>query len=155
MNARLSYREAAVPGASPVRLVILLYEQAVEDLRCALAAHQRGDIEARTREINHAILVIAHLQSSLDKDLGGMVAVNLERFYNQVRASLIDAQCKQSAALLERQIIFLMQVHEAWCQVEKTNAAAEPIQAEPGRSQSEQAATRDDQDRLPTVEWNA
>lgn len=155
MNARLSYRKAAVPGASPVRLVILLYEQAVEDLRCALAAHQRGDIETRTREINHAILVIAHLQSSLDKDLGGMVAVNLERFYNQVRASLVDAQYQQSAALLERQIIFLMQVHEAWCQVEKANAAAQPIQAEPERSQSEQAATRDDQDCLPTTEWNA
>ena len=154
MNARLSYRQAAVPGASPVRLVILLYEQAAEDLRCALAAQQRGDIEARTREINHAILVIAHLQSSLDKDLGGMVAVNLERFYNQVRASLVDAQCQQSAALLERQIIFLMQVHEAWCQVEKANAAAEPIEAEPG-SQSEPAATRDNQDRLPTAEWNA
>ncbi len=154
MNARLSYREAAVPGASPVRLVILLYEQAAEDLRCALAAHQRGDIEARTREINHAILVIAHLQSSLDKDLGGMVAVNLERFYNQVRASLVDAQCQQSAALLERQIIFLMQVHEAWCQVEKANTAAEPIETQPW-SQSEPAAARDDQDRLPTAEWNA
>ncbi|HEY3971867.1 MAG TPA: flagellar export chaperone FliS [Candidatus Sulfotelmatobacter sp.] len=137
MNARLSYRKAAVPGASPVRLVILLYEQAVEDLRRALAAHGRGDIEARTREINHAILVIAHLQSSLDKDQGGMVAINLERFYNQVRASLVDAQCRQSAAELERQISFLMQVHQAWCEVERAQPAGTATGA--GRSETHQS----------------
>ena len=33
MDARSSYREVAVRGASPVRLVICLYEQAIEDLR--------------------------------------------------------------------------------------------------------------------------
>ena len=45
MNPSLSYREAAVAGASPLRLVILLYEQGLEDLRRALAAQNRGDIE--------------------------------------------------------------------------------------------------------------
>ena len=62
MSASLSYREAAVRGASPVRLVILLYEQVIEDLRRALSAQRNGDIEGRTRAINHAILVISHLR---------------------------------------------------------------------------------------------
>lgn len=119
MNPRLSYRLAAVAGASPVRLVILLYEQAIEDLRRALAALVRGDIEGRTREIDHAILVVGHLQGTLDQERGGKVAANLERFYQQFRAGLLDAQCKQSAALLERQISHLMEVHQAWCHVEK------------------------------------
>ncbi len=113
MNARLSYREAAVEGASPVRLVILLYEQAFEDMRRALAANRRGDIEERTRFINHAILVIGYLQASLDKEQGGRVAVNLERLYTTVRLGLVDAQFRQSAAALEEQIAMLMQVHEA------------------------------------------
>jgi len=124
MNPGLSYREAAVAGASPVRLVILLYEQAVEDLRRALAAHRRGDIEGRTREINHAILIVGHLQATLDKERGGKVAMDLERFYQQLQAGLVEAQSKQSAAGIEQQISHLMQVHEAWCQVEKDLAAA-------------------------------
>ena len=33
MNPGLSYRETAVAGASPLRLVILMYEQAIQDLR--------------------------------------------------------------------------------------------------------------------------
>jgi flagellar protein FliS len=123
MNARLSYREAAVPGASPLRLVTLLYEQAVEDLRCAREAHRRNDIEGRTRHINHAILVIGHLQASLDKEQGGRVAENLERFYSQLRSGLVEAQCKQSAAGLEQQISRLILVHQAWCQAEGRETA--------------------------------
>jgi flagellar secretion chaperone FliS len=123
MNAGLTYREAAVAGASPVRLVVLLYEQAMEDLRRALAAHAQGDIEGRTREINHALLVIAHLQSTIDKDQGGKVAANLERFYEQLRAGLLEAQCKQSIDVLERQLSHLQQVHEAWRNVEQSLAS--------------------------------
>ena len=111
-------------GASPVRLVISLYEQAIEDLRRAIIALDKGAIEIRTREINHALLVIAQLQGSLDMERGGEVAKNLARFYGVVRAGLTEAQLKQSSILLEQQISQLSQVHEAWLEVERitTNA---------------------------------
>jgi flagellar protein FliS len=119
MNPRLSYLEGAVRGASPVRLVILLYGQAIEDLRRALAAHARGDIEGRTREINHALLVIAHLQGTLDKKQGGTVAAHLDRFYHLLRGALVEAQRLQSAAALEQHISHLMLLRDAWGEVER------------------------------------
>lgn len=119
MNPGLTYREAAVVGANPVRLVILLYEQAIEDLRQALAAQTAGDIEARTRQINHAILVLGHLEATLDKEQGGRVAENLQKFYQQVRAGLVEAQLRQSPALLEKQISLLMDVRDTWLEVER------------------------------------
>ena len=122
MNPGLTYRAAAVAGASPVRLVVLLYEQAMEDLRRALAALHHGDVEGRTLGINHALVVIGHLQGTVDKEQGGQVAVNLERFYQQLRAGLLEAQGTQSAEVLERQISHLREVHEAWCEVEKSLA---------------------------------
>jgi len=144
MNAGLTYREAAVAGANPVRLVILLYEQAMEDLRRALEAHRHGDIEGRTRGINHALVIIGQLQGTLDKDRGGKVAANLERFYQQLRAGLLEAQSKQSDEVLERQIVHLRQVHEAWCEVEKAVIpAVEQPQPQP-ESESESPS-----------EWNA
>ena len=96
MDAKTSYREAAVRGASPVRLVICLYEQAIEDLRRAVIAQEKGDIELATRGINHALTVIAQLHGSLDMEHGGDVARNLARFYSLVRAGLTEAQVKQS-----------------------------------------------------------
>src|SRR5258708_38341830 len=154
MSARLSYRKAAVEGASPVRLVVLLYEQAFEDLRRALDSQNRGDIEGRTREINHAILVIGHLQTSLDKEQGGPVAESLERFYNQLRSGLVQAQFTQSAAALEQQISHLMEVHEAWCEVERASIprlSTEPVGA-PGLAQPRMD---EEQDTRPQTEWNA
>jgi flagellar secretion chaperone FliS len=119
MDAKSSYREAAVRGASPVRLVICLYEQAIEDLRRAVIAQEKGDIESRTSGINHALKVIAQLQGSLDMERGGEVAKNLQRFYNVVRTGLIQAQAQQSGRIVEQQISQLAIVHEAWLEVDR------------------------------------
>jgi flagellar protein FliS len=148
MNPRQSYREGAVQGASPLRLVVLLYEQVIEDLRRALAAHGLGNIEERTRQINHAILVIGHLQAVLDKDQGGSVAINLERFYNLVRAGLVEAQFRQSASAIEEQISYLVLVYEAWCEAERSSVTPAPAATEAAQSPEEGES-------CSLAEWNA
>jgi flagellar secretion chaperone FliS len=153
MDARSSYREAAVRGASPVGLVICLYEQAIEDLRQAVIALEKNDIEARTRGINHALMVIAQLQGSLDMERGGEVARNLARFYSVVRAGLNEAQMKQSARILEQQISQLVTVHEAWLEVERATATPQPLPAEP--TLPKPAILSTETSEAPLVEWNA
>jgi flagellar secretion chaperone FliS len=150
MDARSSYRESSVRGASPVRLVIALYEQAIEDLRRAVIALEKGAIEARTREINHALLVIAQLQSSLNMERGGEVARNLARFYGLVRAGLTEAQLKQSSILIERQISQLTEVHEAWLEVERATAKPDsPAPQSPSDSPEVSASA------TLSADWNA
>jgi len=148
MDARSSYREAAAQGAGPVRLVIFLYEQAIEDLRRAVIALEKGSIEERTGRINHALLVIGQLQGSLDMERGADVARNLQRFYTSIRASLIEAQLQQSARILEQQIEELVLVREAWLEVELATSVA-PVanstQLPPATSSSERSS----------AEWNA
>lgn len=136
-------------GASPVRLVICLYEQAIEDLRQAVIALEKGDIEARTRGINHALMVIGQLQGSLDMQRGGEVAGNLYRFYNVVRASLAEAQLKQSERILEQQIAQLVLIYEAWLEVERVAMAPDSQSAEV----PETAAVS--QFETPLSDWNA
>jgi flagellar secretion chaperone FliS len=150
MDARSSYREANVRGASPVQLVICLYEQAIEDLRRAVVALEKGDIEARTRGINHALSVIAQLQGSLDTERGGEVASNLNRFYNMLRASLAEAQLKQSARILEQQISHLVLIYEAWLEVERVTLA--PVQQD---SRPAQTAPVVSPPEKPLADWNA
>jgi flagellar secretion chaperone FliS len=148
MDARTLYREAAVRGASPVRLVICLYEQAIEDLRRAVIALEKGNIEERTRHINHALMVIAQLQGSLDMPHGGEVARNLQRFYTVIRAGLIEAQLKQSSGILEKQISQLTLVMEAWLEVEGLTGAATPKSVEASAPAAPPASTA-------FAEWNA
>jgi flagellar protein FliS len=126
VDAQFNYREAAVRGASPVRLVILLYEQVIDDLRRAAAAQQQRRIEQRAHYVDHALLVLGHLEATLDAAQGGAVAVNLQNFYRQIRAGIVAAQIRQSVPDLEAQIMHLMLVRDAWEQLERSTMSAVP-----------------------------
>jgi flagellar protein FliS len=124
MNIQQSYREAAVQGASPVQLVVRLYEQLIEDLRQAAIAIEHNAIERRTRRINHAILVIGHLQSPLNFAGGGKVARDLNYFYDILRQSVVRVQFQPSKRALAQLITDVLLVREAWIEVERAEKAS-------------------------------
>jgi flagellar biosynthetic protein FliS len=124
MSVQNSYREAAVRGASPVGLVVRLYEQIIEDLRQATIDIEQSAIERRTKRIDHAILVIGHLQSPLDFVNGGKVAKDLDHFYNVLRQNLIQVQFHPSKPALAQHITDLLAVREAWIVVERAERPA-------------------------------
>lgn len=126
MDARSQYREADARGSSPVRLVVLLYEQAIQDLRRAAIATKKGEVEVRTQAINHALLVICHLQGTLDRDRGGEVGRNLDRFYNCMRDQLMQAQVLMSEEILHQQISGLLSLRDAWIEVANATETLSP-----------------------------
>jgi flagellar protein FliS len=119
MNIQQSYREATVRGASPVELVVRLYEQVIEDLRQVSIAIEHNDIMLRTKRIKHAILIVGHLQSSLDFAKGGKVAKNLDNFYSAVRQSLVWVQFHPAKRGVTQLITDLLAVREAWIVVDR------------------------------------
>ena len=131
-NARTTYRENEVRGASPVRLVVLLYEQLVQDLLEAMRALEQNDIALRTEHINHAILVIGHLQSALDFEKGERPARVLDTFYDTLRQNLVEAQFFPSKESLQRQITDLLSLRAAWLDVEQAETHPAPPAAPVG-----------------------
>ena len=122
-NAARMYREAAVRGASPVGLVIILYEEALRALRRAETAMGRGDVEERTHALTHAMEVIGYLQSVLDFERGGRVAHQLSTFYNHSRGRMLEASVKNSAEILGQLIADFTESTEAWREVERAITA--------------------------------
>jgi flagellar protein FliS len=123
-SPRTAYRENDVCGASPSRLVVLLYDQLVQDLSLAFRAEEQGEIELRTQRLNHAILVIGHLQSPLDFEKGGKVAKDLDDYYNNLRQSLVQLQFFPSPAGFGQILTDLLTVREAWAEVERAEMAS-------------------------------
>jgi flagellar biosynthetic protein FliS len=123
-NARTTYRENEVRGASRLRLVVLLYEQMVQDLTQAAQAIEQNDVELRTKRINHAILVIGHLQSPLDFANGGKVAKDLDLFYNALRQNMVQVQFFPSKAGIRQLITDVMAVRETWIEVERAEKSS-------------------------------
>ena len=117
-NARTAYRENDVRGATSVRLVVLLYDQLIQDLIRAAHAIEQDDVELRTKMLNHAILVLAHLQSPLDFAKGGKVAKDLDNFYNLLRHNLVQVQFHPSKLAICQQITDVQALRAAWIEVD-------------------------------------
>src|SRR5262249_61359985 len=115
MDASSAYIRSSGEGATPIRRVVLLYDQLIKDLRRAAA--KMHDVEARTGELDHALKVLGQLQGTLDLSQGE-VAANLDRFYAVLRANLLHVQVAKSASLLKDQISHLLLLREAWAEVE-------------------------------------
>jgi len=113
---QLSYRSSAIEGASPIGLVVVLYDRLVVDIRSAAAAIRADDIEGRCRELNHASWILGQLEDWIDKTNGGELAGNLSSFYSHLRANLTEAAVTKSAAVLEEQVELISQVRGAWQQ---------------------------------------
>lgn len=114
-----AYRQDTGHSASPVRLVVILHEQLVHDMQRALTAIEKQDIEGRAREINHALLIVGQLQGSLNYAQGEEVARNLDSFYHLLRANLMQAHVQISSAILQKQIGYVLELREAWIEVER------------------------------------
>jgi flagellar protein FliS len=113
------YRELSARGSTPVGLVVKLYDAILEDFRQALAAIAAGDIERRVARINHAMLIIAELESVLDYKRGGVVAQRLRGFYDVTRAMIVEANARVSREMFEKIIELYVPVRHAWQQVDQ------------------------------------
>lgn len=117
-DAVRAYRESVVRGATPVGLVVILYEEVQRSLRNGLRGVEAGSVEQRTVELSHAIRVMGHLQAVLDYDAGGQVALNLARFYNVARAKILEAGFRNDARAVESLIEDFTALTEAWKRVD-------------------------------------
>jgi flagellar protein FliS len=129
-KTEMSYRRMAVEGASPIGLMIALFDTLVGNLRRASTALREDDIETRCKELNHAVLVLGRLESWLDLKNGGESAQTLSRFYAYLRAKMMEASMSKSAAVLDAQIDMVVHVRSAWQQLDIQAPPAQEEQAE-------------------------
>jgi flagellar protein FliS len=135
-----SYREAAVRGASPLGLIVILYDEIVRSIRKSLQALETGNIEARTRALTHAVEVIGYLQSILDFEKGGDVARKLSQFYNLMRAKIMDTQIAPTRDGLEMLAREFARMGAAWQQAERpASGTTHGTGAHPGQGAVSQA----------------
>jgi flagellar protein FliS len=114
----LAYRRTAVEGASGFGLLIALYDTLAGDLRRAAAAQRSGDIQTRSREVNHAFSVIGLLEDSVRRGTGGELAQQLVAFYASLRRDLISAQINRSAEMLDELMAKVLKIRETWQQAD-------------------------------------
>ncbi len=114
----MAYRKTAVAGASGFGLLIALYDTLAGDLRRAADAERANDIEKRCMEVNHALLVVGHLEDAVNRGPGGELARELVRFYASLRRKMIEAQAKRSPEMLEQEMEQVLNFRQIWQGIE-------------------------------------
>ena len=112
-----SYQEHALEGASPVDLVVALYDGIIRFLFAASAAVERGDVTGRRIAVKRALDILIHLQARLRMDIGGRPAIALSEFYASMFALILQASQSASVQKFEAVICCVRNVREAWRQV--------------------------------------
>ncbi|HMC45081.1 MAG TPA: flagellar export chaperone FliS [Caballeronia sp.] len=107
--------QTGVMGASPHRLVAMLYQGARQAIAQARMHMQQGNIPARGEAISKAISIIeSGLQQSLNRDIGGDIAARLDALYTYMSHRLLEANVRQSEEVLVEIDGLLATLEEAW-----------------------------------------
>jgi len=98
----------------PSRLVVMLYDEAIDSLETAIAAIGHGDIDARFNATARTAEVISHLYLGLDMENGGEIALNLSGIYNFILGQLPEVNFRNDPAIAEQAIMLLRPIRESW-----------------------------------------
>jgi flagellar protein FliS len=110
----LIYRQFSVQGATPLGLVVMLYDGAIAFMHRAVAAMEAHDIPKKCNHLNRALAIIAQLEGTLDFEQGGEVARTLKSFYVYARTQALKANIENSPEILRSLIEKFSTVREAW-----------------------------------------
>ncbi len=103
-----------IEGASPHRLIQMLMEGALERMHVARILMEEGQLGPKAENITWAISIIDGLRISLDKDLGGEIAQNLEDLYDYMVRRLVEANLKNNTGIVDEVVDLMKQIKEAW-----------------------------------------
>lgn len=121
--------ETGVMGASPHRLIVMLYQGARQAIAQARMHVQQGNVPARGEAIGKAIHIVeSGLQLSLNLEVGGEIAERLDALYTYMSRRLLEANIQQSEAMLVEVDGLLATLEEAWIGIapEIARMAAQP-----------------------------
>jgi flagellar secretion chaperone FliS len=119
--------ETGVLGASPHRLIVLLYQGARQAIAQARMHLQQGNVPERGTAISKAIRIVeSGLQQSLNLEVGGEIAGRLNALYGYMTRRLLEANIKQNEAMLVEVDGLLATLEEAWVGIAPEAARTAP-----------------------------
>jgi len=113
-DLRDTYLERTILEADNCRLVLLLYQRALEALQTAREHLSRGEIRERSVAITRVSEILNELSLSVNHEVGGEISRNLVELYDYLQRLLQKANAEQvEPPLIEAQSL-LETLIEAW-----------------------------------------
>jgi len=112
--------------ASPARLVVMLYDRAIQSLNEAIKAIETGDIERRWKANKNASEIITHLAMTLNFEEGGQIALNLNDLYRFMLTTLVNVDVRNDPQAARDVIKLIEPLRASWDQLAKGADTGQP-----------------------------
>ena len=123
-----TYLETEIVSSPPERLVPLLYQHLLVNLRKAVIHIETGDAEGKSETLSKASAIVFELMSALDMEQGGDIAHRLASLYTYFAKRISEAGRTLDASILEEIIELVASLHESWVDaVRQVEPAADPV----------------------------
>ncbi len=132
--AAMMYRSVnastAIEGASPHKLVSMLYQAVTSEIAAARGALERRDIAEKGRAIGHAVRIIEEgLIAPLDMAAGGPLAQNLRDLYQYIVYRLTIGNVKSDDGALAECATLARSMSDGWDAIAGQNRIHDDAQA--------------------------
>lgn len=116
-NASNAYKTNQVTTASRTKLVVMLYDGAIRNLKLAKLSIGDKNIEKTNTCIIKTQRILSEFMSTLNFEDGGEIAKNLMALYQYMYQRTIRANIDKDAEILDEVIGYLEELREAWSQI--------------------------------------
>ena len=103
-----------IEGATPHQLVQIMYEELLKALDAMAFATARGDYVQRGQQQSKALGVLTGLETSLDFDKGGQIAVDLVAIYREARRLVVAGGRENDARMVSQAREMIQEIAAAW-----------------------------------------
>ncbi len=125
MNAYVNqYHDSQILNASPEQILIMLYDGAIRFSHQAIQAMERGDRRVQAERISKAMAIVSELSNTLDHQVGGEIAADLDALYGFMMRELTRANLKKDRTGLDTVVDLLTGLRETWGEAIEVNRQA-------------------------------
>ena len=117
------YRRTNVHTRSPLELVVMLYDGALQALGEARAAIAGSDVAGRTNAVSKALAILTELQGTLNMKDGGTIAEELDKLYAYAITRLVEVTTKKDAKAIDDIVRVLTPLRDGWSQIAQQAAS--------------------------------
>lgn len=111
------YKNNQVLNAPKKKLLIMLYDGAIKNLKLAEAAIENKEIEKTNTYLIKTQNIITELISTLNFEAGGDIAKNLHQLYEYMYLKLVRANIDKDVEGVIEVKKFLEELRETWAQI--------------------------------------